>query len=90
MTKEKLEKSKKLIEIITVTEHAIAKLQMRSINNSSEEYNGMYNYYVGEYSDGSGISAGLCRYLGNARLHQVILNELKKQLEEFQSEFEAI
>jgi hypothetical protein len=45
---------------------------------------------MAEHSDGSGISASLPRYEGNQALVDVIVAELKRQLDEFTAEFEML
>lgn len=46
--------------------------------------------HIGEHSDNSGISINLCRTTGNAKLLDVIICELERQLKLFKEEYKAL
>ena len=81
---EQIERGNELIKLIEVTDKAIS---------SMEDLNGLDEHYwlnICQQKDGSGIRAELQRNEGNKDLKNVILNELKKQLNEFKDEFEKL
>jgi hypothetical protein len=88
-----LKKAEELIEIIKVTEEGLKNLKKRKFRDKPENRvydDGVYNLYIGEYSDGSGIHCELSRYTGNRELHDIIVAALEMQLDRYKKEFEAI
>ena len=95
MTGKDLIKANELSEIIKTTQEGIAeleelKLKVRDIKEKRHFDDGLYSFHVAANQDGSGKCAELTRYAGNVRLLNVILEELKKQLAEFENEFAEI
>ena len=99
MNDDQLKRANELRELIQVTEDSIQGMRtiQEELNDSDKEsssgiiyYEGLYNFNISEHNDGSGNSAELCRYEGNAELLDVIINTLAKQLREFKKKFKAL
>ena len=78
-----------------VTKEALANLlTMRdSIRDKKEECHyddGLYSLTICEHSDGSGKSADLSRYQGNAELLNAMINEVDRQLNSYQKELSGM
>ena len=83
MTKGALVKAVELREIIFTTECELAKLKGLEVREKKEDRyydDGLYTLCVSEHGDGGGASADLVRYEGNAKLLEVIIATLTRQL----------
>lgn len=99
MTKETLKRGKIMYEIIQSTEAGLAQMQKLALNteNISKKRkpdniyaDNLYTLCISEHNDGSGIQAGLVRYLGNKELLDVIIKTLTKQLKDYKAEFDSL
>lgn len=91
MDDNQLTRANQLKVLIAKTEKGIDGLKKLQAKRRTElEYpkdDGQYNLNIGEYNDGSGCNAELCRYEGNAELLDVIISTLENQLGGFIKEF---
>lgn len=95
MTVDKVKKAQELLTLIDTTEKALVGLkEIRKQTRKNKEYrnydDGLYSLNIGEYKDGSGKNAELGRYMGNAKLINIIIDEVERQLQAFKSEFEEL
>jgi hypothetical protein len=93
MTNEQLKEANNLVELIKITKQGIDELRKYTPDDRKPQRicdDLMYNLYIGEYSDGSGKGAKLNRYYGNKKLMEVIINELERQLVEFEDIFKLL
>jgi hypothetical protein len=98
MNTNQLKRGTELMHLIKVTVSALDSMQelqnRQKVLIAGKDYQGkagfIYNFAMAEHSDGSGISASLPRYEGNQALVDVIVAELKRQLDEFTAEFEML
>ena len=93
MDDNKLRKAKEMDEIIKVTKKGLENLEYLKIRNNLEDRHyddGLYCLCISGNKDGSGPSANLTRYYGNAELYEIIIMQLKIQLDKFNKEFEEL
>ena len=94
MTKEQIKDGKELLELIGTTENALKRLKAVPVKDEKLRDNkfddGVYSFFIGEYSDGSGFGNHLDRYKGNFELLNVIIDTLETQLKEFQKAFDEL
>ena len=93
MTSEQLKEGQELKNLIEITENALNSLkEIKPEERSTQKIHDdkVFNLYICEYNDGSGIYADLARYSGNAALLEVIKKELERQLNDFKSQFETL
>lgn len=96
MDESTMNKSVSLFELITRTRKAVDQLQTWIDQSTEQSFGGHYkndfNYNLAlcKFSDGSGPTVNLARYFGNTRLLATILLELKAQLFEFETEYNAL
>lgn len=96
MTNEKIEQGIEIQKLIEVTSKALNEIERMIDDVRSKTDNKLYkedeHYWlsISQHKDGSGINVDLHRYYGNTRLLAVIRNELRKQLDEFELDFERL
>ena len=93
MTSEQLKEGQELKELIEITKTALQALkEIKPKKRTAEKMHDdkVFNLYICEYKDGSGIYANLARYSGNVDLLKVIKKELERQLKDFESQFEKL
>lgn len=95
MKQEQLLKANELVSIVGTTTAALDQLlklrsKRRELKESKGYDDGQYSLCISEHRDGSGCSAQLNRYLGNADLLDIIIKTVQDQLLEFEREFESI
>jgi len=87
---DQLKEGQELQKLIEITNKGIKNLEglknKRKITLENLR-DGQYSLTICEESDGSGISADLSRYIGNADLLDLIINKLKDQVKDFESKF---
>ena len=88
MYKETLERANQLNKIINVTQQGLKGLQ--EIKSSYNNDDSCYWLNIFKHSDGSGGTCKLDRSEGNDKLIKVIEEELKRQLAEFEKEFNEL
>lgn len=88
MDTKKLRKANDLVKLIEVTSKAFYDISqhIESIEEQTE-YSDIYNLTISEFSDNSGKRVDLDRHEGNLKILKVVKEELKKQLEEYSTEF---
>lgn len=87
MTTEQLKEGQELLELIKVTKNALNNLSELKPEERDKERirdDKLYNLYICEHRDGSGKRGNLARYDGNAALMEVVVNELKRQLADYE------
>lgn len=88
-----LNEGQELIKLIETTEKALSNLKnikIKEPKDNKQYEDGLYWFNISEESDGSGWKTNLSRYFGNARLLRVIIEELEKQLKEFEEMLEKL
>ena len=94
MKKENFEEAKELESLIINTRNAIEGLSRIESNNKygkdKVHNDGLLHLYIAETSYINTNKAELDRSYGNKRLLDVILSELKLQLDEFEKRFEEL
>ena len=83
MNRDQLKRGEELVQMIETCEKALN--QMESAGYS----HGKYYLNVSEHSDGSGYKLDLCG-IDVLKIKQVIKEEVQKQLEDYQTEFENL
>ena len=95
MNDKDLDKATELRVIIKKTKKALDKLCIIRDRITADRENrnyddGLYGFHVGEYSDGSGVSADFSRYTGNVDLLHHIIIFVEKQLAQMEAESDRI
>ena len=93
MKQEQLTRGNELLGLIKITQKALLNLEkvMSEHKTKQLKYNdSLYNLCVTQHTDGSGFKADLGRCSGNEKLLEVIIQELKRQIIEFQDEFDKL
>jgi len=93
MNIKQLNKGNELLALIKITEKAledVKKFIPQNRNNQKEYDDKLYNLYISECRDGSGVKIDLARYYGNEKLIEVIREELERQLMEYSEEFSKL
>lgn len=89
MTTEQLKEGQELLELIRVTKNALNNLsELKPEKRDKERVHDdkLYNLYICEHRDGSGIRGNLARYDGNAALMEVVVKELERQLADYEEQ----
>ncbi len=97
MTKEKIELAREILRLVETTRNGLdwANKHLADCKKSVSCVGGLtmdchYFLTISQYGDGSGSKLELDRYNGNTKLLTVIRDELKRQLAEFEQQFEAL
>lgn len=99
MNAKQFSRANELMELIKITKNGLedlkalkAQSESTPAHNSSysKKIDGLYNFKIAEFDDGSGLGASLARYEGNDEILDAIITILTRQLAAFQKEVDNL